>query len=135
MVANTGATARPSGIRPLDAPLPVQVEVGADGMPAAVGILRNKNAGRLARHGSTGSPRTESKISPPFILSLSKDGGQTFSCQWHRVLEVLDSWRIDDEWWRKTPIGRIYYRVVTEDDRSITIFRDLVSGAWYRQGS
>ena len=49
--------------------------------------------------------------------------------------EVLDSWRIDDEWWRKTPIVRIYYRVVMEDDRSVTIFQDLATGLWYRQGS
>jgi hypothetical protein len=27
----------------------------------------------------------------------------------------------------------MYYRVVTEDGRQITIFRDMLDGAWYRQ--
>ena len=111
MVANTRKAARPGGIRPLDAPLPVQVEVDAGGQPAAIGISKSRGIGR------------------------KKTGERELPYQWRRVSEVLDSWRIDDEWWRKTPIARIYYRVVTEDDRSITIFHDLATGAWYRQGN
>lgn len=59
MVANTGAASRTGGIRPLDEPLPVQVGVGDNDMPAAIGALRNKYAGGPGRRGSTGSPRTE----------------------------------------------------------------------------
>ena len=111
MVTNTRKAASAGGIRPLDAPLPVQVEVGGNGHPTAIGISKNRGAAR------------------------KKAGWRAPTCQWRQVSEVLDSWRIDDEWWRKTPIARTYYRVVMEDDRSVTIFHDLTTGEWYRQGS
>ncbi len=50
------------------------------------------------------------------------------------VASVDDLWEIDEEWWRENPIVRRYYQVTTEDGRPMTIFRDLVSGEWYRQG-
>ena len=111
MVANTRTAASAGGIRPLDAPLPVQVEVDGNEQPSAIGISKNRGAAR------------------------KKVGERASACQWRQVSEVLDSWRIDDEWWRKTPIARTYYRVVMEDDRSVTIFHDLTTGAWYKQGS
>ena len=55
-----------------------------------------------------------------------------------RRLEVasIDSlWKIDEEWWRETPITRMYYQVITEDGRRITVFRDLATGQWYQQRS
>ena len=111
MVPNTRTAARAGDIRPLDAPLPVQVEVDGNGQPAAIGISKSRGAVR-------------------------KNTGERASArQWRRVSEVLGTWRIDDEWWRKTPIARVYYRVVMEDDRSVTIFQDLTTGSWYRQGS
>ena len=111
MVTNTRKAASAGGIRPLDAPLPVQVEVGDNGHPTAIGISKHRGAAR------------------------KKAGWRAPTCQWRQVSEVLDSWRIDDEWWRKTPIARTYHRVVMEDDRSVTIFHDLTTGEWYRQGS
>ena len=50
------------------------------------------------------------------------------------VASVDDLWEIDEEWWRENPIVRRYYQVTTEDGRPMTIFHDLVSGEWYRQG-
>ena len=49
------------------------------------------------------------------------------------VTSVEDRWEIQEEWWRAKPIVRTYYRVATEDGRRITLFRDRVDGAWYRQ--
>lgn len=50
-----------------------------------------------------------------------------------KVEVVRESWRIDDEWWRKT-ISRLYYTVILEDGASITIYEDLANGGWYAQG-
>ena len=111
MVANARTAACAGGIRPLDAPLPVQVEVDGNGQPAAIGVPKSRGIVR------------------------KKAGERASAYQWRRVSEVLDSWRIDDEWWRKTSIARVYYRVIMEDDRSVTIFHDLTTGSWYRQGS
>ena len=53
--------------------------------------------------------------------------------RWLKVVSIDDLCNLDEEWWRERPIVRMYYRVVTEDDRLITVFRDLLDGAWYRQ--
>lgn len=49
------------------------------------------------------------------------------------VAAVQDRWRIDDEWWRKRAISRLYYSLLLEDGRIVTIFCDLVDGQWYGQ--
>jgi len=49
------------------------------------------------------------------------------------VETVLETWRLEDEWWRERPVARMYYRIVLEDGRVVDIYRALVSGRWYRQ--
>lgn len=49
------------------------------------------------------------------------------------VQQVLDCWRIDDEWWRERPLSRLYWQVALEDGRPITIFIDLIECQWWRQ--
>ncbi len=51
-----------------------------------------------------------------------------------RVAVIEDRWRIDDEWWRKEPISRFYYNVLLADGQRLVIYKDLISGEWYRQG-
>ena len=53
-------------------------------------------------------------------------------CEMH-VEAIQSCWRIDDEWWRETPVTRLYYTLLLEDGRLITVFRDLTSGEWYEQ--
>ena len=50
-----------------------------------------------------------------------------------RVASVEDVWEIVDEWWRTDPIARRYHMVLLEDGATMTVFRDLLSGLWYRQ--
>jgi hypothetical protein len=49
------------------------------------------------------------------------------------VEAVVETWRIDDEWWRDKPISRMYWRVALEDRRVVDVYRDLASGKWWRQ--
>ena len=49
-----------------------------------------------------------------------------------KVQQILDVWQVDDEWWRD-PISRRYARLVLEDGRIVTVYRDLVSRRWYLQ--
>ena len=49
------------------------------------------------------------------------------------VLSIEDMWEIVDEWWRASPVSRRYYHAAIEGGESITLFRDLASGAWYEQ--
>jgi hypothetical protein len=46
---------------------------------------------------------------------------------------IMDMWRIDDEWWTRETISRLYYRVLLVDGRQLTIFKDLISGSWFSQ--
>ncbi len=45
---------------------------------------------------------------------------------------VIDSWRIDDEWWRNS-ISRRYLDIVLEGGGHVVVFQDLVTGNWYLQ--
>ena len=46
---------------------------------------------------------------------------------------IRESWRIDDEWWRR-PISRLYHEVVLETGAILTLYRDLEEGGWYVHG-
>jgi hypothetical protein len=52
-----------------------------------------------------------------------------------RVLQVQDTWRIDDEWWRERPVSRLYFSVALEDGRVVTVYRDLLQESWWHQYS
>ncbi len=46
---------------------------------------------------------------------------------------VLEIWRIDDEWWRERPVSRVYFSLLLEGGRTVTVYRNLVSGRWAMQ--
>lgn len=45
---------------------------------------------------------------------------------------VLETWRIDDEWWRR-PITRRYVEVVLDSGAHVILFEDLTTGTWFAQ--
>jgi hypothetical protein len=49
------------------------------------------------------------------------------------VEAALQTWRIDDEWWRQRPVSRLYHSLLLEDGRTLAAYRDLVSGRWWTQ--
>ncbi len=51
----------------------------------------------------------------------------------HAVEAVLETWRIDDEWWRQQPVSRVYHSLLLDDGRTVTAYRDLASGRWAMQ--
>ena len=50
------------------------------------------------------------------------------------VEAVLETWRIDDEWWRQRPVSRVYYSLLLEDGRTVTLYGDLMGGRWASHG-
>jgi hypothetical protein len=48
------------------------------------------------------------------------------------VAEIIDTWLIEDEWWR-APIARRYVQVLLADGRVLTLFHDRIGGDWYTQ--
>lgn len=50
-----------------------------------------------------------------------------------RVVEdIIEVWRVDDEWWRDY-ICRRYMDVALESGGHVILFQDLVTGDWYVQ--
>jgi hypothetical protein len=49
------------------------------------------------------------------------------------VKTIDDIWRIDDEWWRSEPVSRLYYAIRLVSGQRLVIYKDLISGNWYRQ--
>ena len=77
-------------------------------------------------------------LTRPRPLRVEADGqGQPIavylSGRRHGVEAVLETWRIDDEWWRERPVSRLYFSLLLEDGQTVTLFRDLVSGRWAKQ--
>jgi hypothetical protein len=77
-------------------------------------------------------------LNPPIPIEVRESAHQTpraiqLKGCWRRVVSIEDVCNIDEEWWRERPIVRMYYRVILEGDRPLTVFRDMVDGAWYQQ--
>jgi hypothetical protein len=52
---------------------------------------------------------------------------------WQDVSLMRRPWRIDQHWWRGESVKRDYYRVAVESGPPLTLYRDLISGQWFRQ--
>lgn len=48
---------------------------------------------------------------------------------------VRESWLVEDRWWSQAPVRRRYWEVVTFGGQNLVLFRDLRSGAWFRQAA
>ncbi len=104
MVTPARATVRVDRLRALNVPRPVTVQTSAQDLPLAVAEAVDQST-----HHEASAPPTA-----------------------QRVDTVLESWRIDDEWWRE-PITRRYVEVVLEGGTHLVLFEDLITGAWFAQ--
>jgi hypothetical protein len=50
------------------------------------------------------------------------------------VAAIEDRWRLDDEWWRREPVSRLYFSVRLASGHRVVLYKDLASGEWYKQG-
>lgn len=105
MVQDTGKTLRSDTYRSVNAPQSIEVEEDAFGLPLALKMLPAVKTPRQA-------VRTPQR----------------------RVISSIDeSWRIDDEWWRREPISRFYYSVHLASGHRLILYKDLINNCWYRQ--
>lgn len=50
-----------------------------------------------------------------------------------RVASVHERWQIDEGWWWERPVSRLYWRLVLDDGRLLTVYQDLKEGSWWMQ--
>ena len=112
MVAPPRTPLRVDRLRALNLPLRVQVELDALGRPIAI------------RRRQDGSP-------PPHPPS-PRQNGRTAERDGAAIEAVGETWRVDDEWWRK-PISRQYVEVMLAGGGHVVLYRDLVTGEWFEQ--
>ena len=48
------------------------------------------------------------------------------------VVQIQDSWTIEDEWWRQ-PVRRRYFCLLLEGGILRTVYHDLAADAWHAQ--
>ena len=61
-------------------------------------------------------------------MTVGRPDGQTVG----EVEAILESWRIDDEWWRQ-PISRSYLELLLGGGKRVVVFQDLTTGLWFMQ--
>jgi len=61
-------------------------------------------------------------------MTVGRSDGRTVG----RVEAILESWRIDDEWWRQ-PISRSYLELMLEGGKRVVVFQDMITGLWFMQ--
>jgi len=73
---------------------------------------------------------------PRLVKVLTNDSDEpaavTRNGKQSQVATILNSWRIDDEWWREE-ISRHYFQVELQSGPVVTVFHDLITNKWYEQ--
>lgn len=76
-------------------------------------------------------------LNTPEILRVKEDdAGRPLVIMGRRrmgIEAIDDRWRLDDEWWRSEPVSRLYYAVRLASGQKLVLYKDLVTGGWYRQ--
>jgi hypothetical protein len=49
------------------------------------------------------------------------------------IIAIEDRWRLDDEWWRQESVSRLYYTIRLASGQRLVLYKDLLTGYWYRQ--
>ena len=61
-------------------------------------------------------------------MTVGRPHGRTVG----KVEAILESWRLDDEWWRES-ISRSYLELLLEGGKRVVVFQNLLTGQWFMQ--
>ena len=80
-----------------------------------------------------GDSRSARRLNEPRPARVLEREGVPTEVSRVAVALVREEWRVDDRWWTETPVRRRYFDVVLETGENAVVFRDELSGHWYRQ--
>ena len=76
-------------------------------------------------------------VNIPEILRVEEDASglpvAVRTKQRQAIMAIEGKWRIDDEWWRSEQISRLYFSVLLVSGQKLVIYKDLITGLWFRQ--
>lgn len=88
-----------------------------------------RTALRTDRLRAVNEPRTVTvELNESGLLTVRRPDGRTAG----EVEAILESWRIDDEWWRES-ISRSYLELLLAGGKRVVVFQDLTTGLWFMQ--
>ena len=92
----------------------------------------------VAHPGAAGGPGRVRPLNRPRPLRVETDEEGQPIAMWLSgrlcaVEAVLESWRIDDEWWRQRPVSRSYWRLLLSGGEDTVIYTDRMEGGWWQQ--
>ena len=48
------------------------------------------------------------------------------------VAAIDERWEDEEFWWRDDPVVRVTYQVTLENGQELTVFKNMLTGGWYR---
>lgn len=93
--------------------------------------------------GASLRPGPGGRLSVPVTADVGEDrAGRPISIRLHegqrprtsRVSSIRSVWKVNRWWWRgpEHEISRVYFELLLEDGKTVTVFRDLVNSRWMR---
>jgi hypothetical protein len=149
MVPSSRTPLRPDRLRALNLPSAVEVGIDAWGLPTWVmddgGTAERRNGGTdiesSPERRSAGPPgwsggeegdRRVERVGGEGPPGMGGREERDRRGEGRRVEEVVETWIVQDEWWR-SPIHRRYVEVVLEGGAHVVLFEDLITGEWFMQ--
>ena len=87
----------------------------------------------VAHSRDQGDSRAARRLNEPAAALVSVENEIPTAVNRVGVAAVREEWRVVDRWWTEDPVRRRYFEVVLETGRNVVVFRDELTGAWYRQ--
>ena len=87
----------------------------------------------VAHSRDQGDSRAARRLNEPAAALVSVENEIPTAVNRVGVAAVREEWRVVDRWWTEEPVRRRYFEVVLETGRNVVVFRDELTGAWYRQ--
>ena len=74
------------------------------------------------------------RLGLPREVAVSTDtSGRPLAVAGRQVEHLRDQWRVEEGWWTRRPVRRVYFDLVLAGGRQTVVFCDRRRGRWYSQ--
>ena len=74
------------------------------------------------------------RLGLPCEVAVSTDtSGLPVAVAGRPVEHLRDQWRVEEGWWTRRPVRRVYFDLVLAGGRETVVFCDRRRGCWYAQ--